>query len=218
MSTRKTIRKHLTPANVLSTVALCVAVGGGSAVAATQLASNSVGSRQIRDGSVGVKDLSAAAKRNVGATSKAKVAAVVEEVITDPQYGINITVKGEAGAKGDAGAQGNLGVQGSPGADGPQGTAGPQGVQGQPGIAGLQRVNGASIDLLPGQTTLALVAQCPAGKQAISGGLVAGSSLTFASELEPTVSGTGFRATAKNTATSGNSATAYVWVLCAVVG
>ena len=46
------IRPRLTYANVVATVALFVAVSGASAFAATQLAKNSVGSRQLKSKSV----------------------------------------------------------------------------------------------------------------------------------------------------------------------
>jgi hypothetical protein len=58
------IRTSLTYANVMSTFALCIALGGG-AYAATKLPSNSVGAKQIRRNAVGsseVKDHSLRAK------------------------------------------------------------------------------------------------------------------------------------------------------------
>ncbi len=48
----KTLRAHLTYANVISTLALCIALGMGSAYAASQLAPKSVGERQLRPGAV----------------------------------------------------------------------------------------------------------------------------------------------------------------------
>jgi hypothetical protein len=44
----KKIRKRLTYANVMSTIAVFIAIGGTSALAATQLAKNSVGPKQLR--------------------------------------------------------------------------------------------------------------------------------------------------------------------------
>lgn len=46
------LRRHLSYANVTSTLALCVALGAGTAFAAGQLAPRSVGERQIRPGAV----------------------------------------------------------------------------------------------------------------------------------------------------------------------
>src|SRR3954452_21248041 len=48
---------RLTYANVIATLALIAALGTGSAFAATQLAKNSVGSRQIRTGAVHSSDV-----------------------------------------------------------------------------------------------------------------------------------------------------------------
>jgi hypothetical protein len=45
------VRRHLTYANVMATVAVFLALGGG-ALAATKLARNSVGARQLQNGSV----------------------------------------------------------------------------------------------------------------------------------------------------------------------
>ncbi len=46
------IRPKLTYANVVATIALFIALGGASAFAAAQLAKNSVGTKQLKDGAV----------------------------------------------------------------------------------------------------------------------------------------------------------------------
>lgn len=46
------IRRHLNYANVMATIAIVLALGGASALAAGKLAKNSVGTRQLRDGAV----------------------------------------------------------------------------------------------------------------------------------------------------------------------
>jgi hypothetical protein len=51
------IRPNLTYANVMSTIAVLLAIGGGAAYAATHLKPNSVKSKQIKDGAVGTNDL-----------------------------------------------------------------------------------------------------------------------------------------------------------------
>ncbi len=52
----RTIRSRLTYANVIATLALFIAIGGASAFAASKLAKNSVGTKQIKNGSVtGIK-------------------------------------------------------------------------------------------------------------------------------------------------------------------
>jgi hypothetical protein len=63
----KRIREQLTYANVIATLALFVAVGGASALAATQLAKNSVGSGQLKKNAV------TATKIKDGAVDGAKV-------------------------------------------------------------------------------------------------------------------------------------------------
>lgn len=61
-------RKRLTYANVVSSLALILAIGGTSAFAASQLAKNSVGARQLKKNAV------TAAKLKAGAVTGAKVA------------------------------------------------------------------------------------------------------------------------------------------------
>ena len=63
------LRQKLTYSNVISTVCLFLLVGGGSAYAATQLAKNSVGSAQIKQGAVTPAKLSSAAKVTLPAPS-----------------------------------------------------------------------------------------------------------------------------------------------------
>jgi hypothetical protein len=46
------IRKKLTYANVMSTIAVFLVLGGGAAFAATQLAKNSVGAKQLKKNAV----------------------------------------------------------------------------------------------------------------------------------------------------------------------
>lgn len=65
----KRIRGKLTYANVVATIALFLAVGGASAMAASQLAKNSVGAKQLKSNAV------TAAKIKTGAVTSPKVAA-----------------------------------------------------------------------------------------------------------------------------------------------
>ena len=58
------VRRHLTYANVIATMALFIALGGTS-YAALALPKNSVGSRQIRSGAVGASELKTGAVRGV---------------------------------------------------------------------------------------------------------------------------------------------------------
>jgi len=93
------IRSRLTFANVLSCLALFVALGGAS-YAATQLPKNSVGSKQIKKEAVTPAKLSKSAKS---------------------------TLAGPAGPKGPKGATGAIGARGLKGDTGSKGDTGPQG-------------------------------------------------------------------------------------------
>jgi hypothetical protein len=66
------IRKRLTYANVMSSIAVFLLLGGGAAFAAGKLAKNSVGSKQIKKNAV----TSAKIKKNAVTTSKIKNGAV----------------------------------------------------------------------------------------------------------------------------------------------
>lgn len=63
----KQLRKRLTYANVVSSIALFLVLGGGAAVAANQLAKNSVGSKQLKRNAV------TAAKIKKNAVTRAKI-------------------------------------------------------------------------------------------------------------------------------------------------
>jgi Collagen triple helix repeat (20 copies) len=92
------MRKRLTPATLLAMLALLVATAG-TATATTAVL---ITGKQIKNGSIGAVDLSAAAKRSLRGQ------------------------RGPAGARGFAGAPG---TPGTPGTQGPAGPAGPPGVQ-----------------------------------------------------------------------------------------
>jgi hypothetical protein len=87
------MRQRLTYANVMSTIAVFVVLGG-TGYAATRLARNSVGSPQIRNGAIKNVDISSATKRSL---------------------------RGKRGAKGPTGATGPAGTAGTAGATGPAG-------------------------------------------------------------------------------------------------
>lgn len=96
-------RRKLTYANVMVTVLAFLVVGGGTAFASMALLPrNSVGSKQLKPGSVTPKKLSKGAA----------------EALTGSQ--------GPAGPQGERGAS----APGSPGRQGPQGVPGPQGLPG----------------------------------------------------------------------------------------
>jgi hypothetical protein len=104
------VRARLTYANVMSSVAVFMVLGG-SAYAATALPKNSVGSKQIKSSAV--------------TSSKVKDGSLLSKDFKAGQL--------KAGATGPQGAKG---AQGSTGAAGPQGPQGAKGEQGSIGPAG----------------------------------------------------------------------------------
>ncbi len=134
----------LTYANVMSTVAVFVALGGTSYAVAT----GSIDSREIKNNSVRSKDV-----RN--ATLQAKDFAAGQ-----------LPSSGPAGPQGEQGPKGETGEQGDPG---PQGLPGAAGAD---GVSGYEHVSTAltSTSLPPNAFTLRTVS-CPAGKVAVGGGV-----------------------------------------------
>jgi hypothetical protein len=130
-------------ANVVSTLALIVALGGTS-YAAVALPRNSVGTQQL--------------KANAVTSSKVK----------DRTLGSTDFKAGElpAGPRGLAGAPGALGPKGDTGAPG---ATGAQGVAGPPGVSGWQRIEGPVTLVSPGSYIEASTT-CPVGKRVLSGG------------------------------------------------
>lgn len=99
------LRRHLTYANVAASLALFLALGG-AAYAATQLPKNSVGTRQLRNGSVTAAKIAGRTRRQL---------------------------RGSRGPAGPQGPQGKTGKQGPKGATGARGAQGPQGPSGADG-------------------------------------------------------------------------------------
>jgi Collagen triple helix repeat (20 copies) len=134
------IRRHVTYANVMASVALFAALGGVSYAAAT-LPTNSVGSRQIKSGAVTsakVKD-GTLQGTDFGAGQLPSGAQGPRGEKGDPG------ATGAQGPKGDAGATGAQGPKGEAGANspqGPKGDAGPQGPKGDAGATGSQGPKG----------------------------------------------------------------------------
>jgi hypothetical protein len=141
--------------------ALLVGLGGiGGAVAADLIGSkdikdNSIRSVDVRDGGLGVKDLSQQARNE-------------------------LAKPGSGGADGKNGAAGPKGETGPRGPAGPRGEAGPKGEPGEDGISGLQAVMETSDtwpvdpapDAVPPERSpqQQLVAKCASGKAALGGG------------------------------------------------
>jgi hypothetical protein len=93
----KFLRKRLTYANVMSSIAVFLVVAGGTAFAASQLGKESVGTKQLKKEAVSLAKINAAAKKSLkGATGPQGPA-------------------GAAGAKGEKGDKGEKGERGEPG-------------------------------------------------------------------------------------------------------
>jgi hypothetical protein len=108
------VRTHLTYANVMSTLAVFVALGGSS-YAAVQLSRNSVRSTHIKNGQVKSADL---------ATRSVTSAKVRDGSLLAGDFKSGELPAGPAGASGTPGAKGETGPTGAAGPTGPQGAAG----------------------------------------------------------------------------------------------
>jgi hypothetical protein len=106
------LRSRLTYANVVATLALFIALAGGTAFAASQLGKESVGTKQLKKEAV----------------TAAKISKTALATMTGPQG-----VPGPAGAPGPKGDTGQQGIQGVPGERGEPGRQGEPGKQGEPG-------------------------------------------------------------------------------------
>lgn len=149
--------KHSTVAAYLALFASL----GGTSYAAVELRKDSVGAREIKrsavrsseikNGSVGVADLSAAARPE--RLTKARAAGIVQEVLTDPTLGLTIRVQGERGEKGDPG----------------QSVPGPAGSRGPAGIADVVTRSTAG-GLAEQYATSTSTATCQPGERVLGGG------------------------------------------------
>jgi hypothetical protein len=102
------LRRHLTYANVVASLALFLALGG-AAFAATQLPRNSVGTGQLKPEAVTAGKIAKKTRNQLkGATGPAGAQGPTGKT----------GAKGAAGAKGATGAKGDTGARGPAGADG----------------------------------------------------------------------------------------------------
>jgi hypothetical protein len=104
------LRSHLTFANVVSLVALFVALGGIS-YAAIRLPANSVGTKQLKKGAV--------TDKKINARTRARLRGAIGPAGPQGPQG----ERGLQGGKGEQGVQGIQGIQGEPGQDGATGSA-----------------------------------------------------------------------------------------------
>ena len=142
------IRRHLSFANITSLCALVFAMGGTSY--ALSIPKNSIGSAQIKKGTVANSDLRA----NAVTSAKVKNGSLLAA-----DFLANQLPRGATGATGPRGPQGVPGTPGTPGVPGATGTTGAATVQ----------MTVAAADLA-NSTNQSYSAFCPAGKQAIAGG------------------------------------------------
>ena len=183
---------------IIACTLVALITGGGSAYATQQITSSqikdgTIRSADIRNGSVGVRDLSVAARR-LAVLKRAEVQSAVEEVISDPQSGLTIRVRGE---------------KGDPGVPGPAGPIGPQGVP-APTTAHTLSVTIPNDDLPHGGGV-----SCPAGKVIVGGGAVFESSdatNTVVMSSGPVTDPHGWGARVKNSGPSTQSLT--ITALC----
>jgi hypothetical protein len=186
----KSLRGKLTYANVMATIALFLALGGGTAWAATTLSSNSVGTPQLKNGSVtGEKvhqgSLLASDFKNgqLSAATTSAIAAGGEAGATGPQGPVGprgpqgeAGEPGERGEEGPRGPRGALGPEGEAGERGEEGGRGARGAQGEPGeqgpegAAGITRTltrYGPEVSAARGAVSYAA---CKGGEEVVTGG------------------------------------------------
>ncbi|MFT4049409.1 MAG: collagen-like protein [Solirubrobacterales bacterium] len=144
------LRRHLTYANVMATLAVFIALGGVG-YAAGVLPANSVGSRQLKDKSVSLKKISVGARNALhGATGA-------------------VGPIGQRGADGAPGPTGATGVRGDDGADGARGATGDTG----PSDVYSTHVDGPVTTVNYGDPVTVATLPLPAGNYLVSFSLTA---------------------------------------------
>jgi len=206
------IRPQLSFANVMSVVAVFIALGG-TGYAAVKLPKNSVGGAQL--------------KKNAVSSAKVK-----DGTLTKSDFKATDLPVGAQGAQGPKGDKGDPGTPGRDGTNGLNGQNGQDGADGAPGTVGAATTVffQAPSDLADGNNQ-SYGAFCPAGKQAIAGGGRGDDTLSeqtiltntrpaiSSSNTEPPLAGQGFkgwRITVVNP-TGGTAASGIrpeVWVVC----
>jgi hypothetical protein len=146
------IKRHLTYANVMATLALFIALGGSS-YAAVRLSANSVGSRQIKRDAVKESEI-------------AKSAVESAEVRNGSLRSVDFA-RMPLGAKGEKGA---LGPRGLKGVQGDRGPTGPHGPAGADAATSLMVHLAPAVDVAAGGSTT-INAPCNPGERAVGGGV-----------------------------------------------
>lgn len=175
---RNRLWTHLTYGNVMSSIALFLAVGGVS-WAATALPPNSVGSAQIKSRAITgakVADRSlAAADFAPGQLTRGAPGPAGPQGPAGDAPGAPGAPAGPAGATGPAGPAGAPGPTGALGAQGPQGATGADGPTGNPGTPGTAGALGTQVVTIPpedfpsGRENAFYVERCPPGFDVLSG-------------------------------------------------
>ncbi len=139
--------KSRTSAVVAGAAVLALATGGSVAVA-----DQMIGGRDIKNGSVGMRDFNQFTKNKINRTGK-----------PGPQ--------GDRGPVGPRGPEGERGPAGAPGLQGLKGADGTDGTDGTDGVSGAYTAKPTSqiVAIEPGEAATA-TATCSAGKRALSGG------------------------------------------------
>jgi hypothetical protein len=126
------MKSRLTYPNVISTIALFLALSGGVAWAASSLPASSVGTSQLKYGAV-----TAAKVRRGSLLAKDFKGGQLPAGATGP-----VGPQGPAGARGTQGETGERGPRGLQGGPGDPGKAGARGLQGEPGEPGARGPRG----------------------------------------------------------------------------
>jgi hypothetical protein len=129
------IRRHLTYANVVATIALLFAMGG-SALAAGQFASPA----KIKSKEFTTPPTSKEFSYLI--TSITQISPRVQEELKATGRAGPAGPAGETGASGIPGSQGPPGLSGAPGAQGIEGVQGKEGTEGKPGEQGVRGEKG----------------------------------------------------------------------------
>jgi hypothetical protein len=141
------LRSHLTFANVVSMMALFVALSSGAY--ALTIPQNSIGARQL--------------KKNAVTSSKLKKNAVTSSKVKDRSLLASDFKAGQL----PAGAQGAPGAPGTPGL---QGATGERGLQGAAGATNVVVRFGTPVSI-PAGSQQSVTVNCQAGERAVSGGV-----------------------------------------------
>ena len=157
------LRSGLTYANVMSTLAMFLALGGVS-YAAVQLPRNSVGSAHLKKNAV----TNGKIKKGTITGAKIKKGTITGAKVKDGSLTAADFKTLPTGVVGVAGPTGPAGPAGAAGAEGPAGAAGAQGATGTPGLASVLVTSSdseSSSDTLFEHRT-----DCPDGKRVLGGG------------------------------------------------